>query len=465
MMVAATTQTSEVRWSNCRERHMKCHLLLLFALGLFSCACAQEALIPLDSAGKLDRITLDDERKLGLFTDHPGFREARLFQISDSAYVLEIEFQPQSQLLKERRPFTADSVLAFRSRVMAQIRAFAPRLSLNQEGRAKFITGTTLLSLLYYGWAVPAMFQIPDGTTAVATYFLIGGAGYFIPYMATKYYSVTDGMAALSWYGGTRGIADGILLDQLIAGPKASGRDRLASGVVVSIAEMAALFHEAEGANLSPGTVAVIGTGGDWGYALGCGAAQLGRFFEGHGESRAAATILLFHGAGLAAGRIAAYDHPYTKGDARVLESAMILGGGVFATAADVLGSRNGDVFLVTAMVGSATGFELGHFLTRDTRFSDGQGSLIALGELTGALTGTGIAYVIRGGKGDERVYTGLAAFGGAAGFWLGYKAFAPHAPRKVSSWDLRVAPQPMISSASAAAPRLIPGIGARVSF
>jgi hypothetical protein len=224
---------------------------------------------------------------------------------------------------------------------------------------------------------------------------------------------------------------------------------------------MISLLRLAEKSNMSAGTAATIGVCGDLGFGIGGGVADLGNL-----SGRAAGgTVLLGHALGLLASQAMIRDHPYTAGDARVLETAWMLGAGGAAALTDAFGSDNEDLFVLAAMAGSATGFGIGHTLTRNTNFTESQGSLIALGTVGGALTGAGITYVIKGGKGDERLYLGLATVGAVAGFGFTYKALAPHAEKKTSSWDLRIAPQPLTALSSLSKVRLVPGIGAHLTF
>ena len=444
---------------------MKPALMILVMFCLAPCVRAQEALVPLDSAGKVETISLELEQKLAMFGEYVNFREARLFQVSDTSYVLEVLYRPESKVLRARKSLTSDEVVAFRRQVGANILKYAPRYGLNQDGRAQFVRGTTTLALGYYGWAVPVMLDVGSSASAVAGYLLIGSAGFFIPYLATQNSTITDGMASMAWYGGSRGIAHGMLLDLLISGKRTDTQGLHALGVTVSVAEMVTMLTVARSYDISSGHAALFAFGGDYGFAFGAGAAQLARYFDSGREREAAATILVAHAAGIGVGQIMYHQHRYSKGDAHVLESATILGAGVLFAAADVVDVSDGDALLTVAMIGSIGGCAAGHLLTGHTNFTEGQGSLIALGELGGALTGAGIAYIAKGGEGDETAYVGLAAAGGAAGFWFSYKAFAPKAETKTSSWDLRVMPQPVASLSSAAKVKIVPGIGMHLKF
>jgi len=132
--------------------------------------------------------------------------------------------------------------------------------------------------------------------------------------------------------------------------------------------------------------------------------------------------------------------------------------------ALDVLTVNETNALVSASMVGGISGFVAGHTLTRNTRFSAGQGSLVTLGELGGGLLGIGTAYLITRGKGSERPYVGLAAIGSVAGFWFAYKAFTPSSSKKSANWDVRVSPQALLSLSSSSSARIVPGVSVSIT-
>ena len=77
---------------------MKKKTLFVFFVLLFIClnkiGSAQEVQISIDEEGKIDCTDSKLEQELGLFTEYSNFREARLYQISDTSFVLEVSYQP-----------------------------------------------------------------------------------------------------------------------------------------------------------------------------------------------------------------------------------------------------------------------------------------------------------------------------------------------------------------------------------
>src|ERR1019366_1720252 len=79
---------------------MKILLLVIFFVLLCGRAVAQEVQVPFDSAGTIQVINQDLEKKLDLFTAYPHFEEARLFQEPDSSYSVEITSDSSGRTLR-----------------------------------------------------------------------------------------------------------------------------------------------------------------------------------------------------------------------------------------------------------------------------------------------------------------------------------------------------------------------------
>jgi len=94
-------------------------LLATLALGAGGLR-AQEVQVPVDEAGRIQVITAELARRLGLFAEVEGFREARLFQLPDGTFLLEITSGRGNQLQRDRRPLSAADAAAFRSDLTAR---------------------------------------------------------------------------------------------------------------------------------------------------------------------------------------------------------------------------------------------------------------------------------------------------------------------------------------------------------
>jgi hypothetical protein len=430
---------------------MKTSLVVLFFLFLLlrpTSARAQEVQVPLDREGKIEIIDSDLEKKLGLFTTYQGFREARLYQISDTSFVLEITYQPADRTMKVRLPLTASEVKVLRDKVSLRITEQAPEATLNHEGRTSMIIGSTALSLGFYGWAVPVVLETNDGKTATALYMLTSGAGFFLPLTLTNSIDVTDANAILYRYGGTRGIIHGILLNNLLLGEAATGKGQVAFGMLGSIGESIAGFSVAS--NMTAGKASTIGVYGDFGLGLALGTCGLMDLFDAGHEGATAAAVLLGSAGGMIAGNVLSNQQPYTRGDAIVLEGAGLLGAYIPIAALDLFGVEGGKTYDAASMLGSVAGLALAHgSLLRGKDFTTGQGVLIQLGTLGGALTGAGIAYLLSSSRADGTLFLTSSAIGAVGGFAITYSLFSKEAQTREgnSSWNLNLFPGGLLTS------------------
>lgn len=415
-------------------------LLLLFSV---STASAQEVRRAFDPDGRIETIDSRLAEKLGLFSEYEGFQEARLYQQADSAFVLEIVYRPGPETLRDRRSLSASEVERLRARVEKRLRSSGSSSSLDQEGRTELLVNSTLLSLGFYGYALPVSLGIEDGTGVAALYMLTSGAGFFAPYALTRDRPVTEGQTKLFQYGGTRGIAHGALIGLLAAGDELSVRGFMGSALATSVGEALAGFGLAGTRRIDQGTAETIGAGGDFGLGLGLGVGFL--IDPDDPEPRTVAGPALAGSlAGLLTGRYLSRRTTYTPGDARVLRVLGSLGALSGLAAADLAGIRNTRALLGSTMATSVVGFGLAHRLLRSRDVPTNSGTFTALGTTGGGLTGLGIAYLLTGEEfedADATPFLTLGTLGAAAGFGLMYRTFAEDAPTNTTGWRLQLRP------------------------
>jgi len=397
---------------------------------------AQEVQVPIDEDGRVQVITADLERRLRLFPDYAEFREARLFQLSDTSFVLEITHEPAGRLTRVRVPLTLTAAQDFRRRVSASLRQAAPEAALDQSGRTKLLVWTTVLSLLYYGPAVPVTLNVDDPQGAVGLYLLSAGTGFFAPWLATKRIPVTEAAAVLATYGATRGIFHGALATYLFASDP-SDRAFTGAGLIGGVAEGIAYFAAANAGRMTAGTAELVGVGGDVGLGLGLGAAHLAGFFDDdpfyccRTYTAAAATALLSTAGGLGVGSALSRTEPYTRGDAFLLRNAGLLGAHVGLALADAL-NPNGDrdkLYSALAMTGGTAGLIAGRQLVHGRDFTTAQGTFTTLGQIAGGLAGLGVGYLVSSENGDNStVLLAASAIGAGVGYRLMYHSFARRA-------------------------------------
>ena len=405
---------------------------------------SQEIQTPLDSQGKIKIIDSNLEKKLGLFSGYSNFQEAQLFQIPDTTYALEIYYQPGDKIYKARLPMTMEEVQEFQKLVSQRMKDEVPRVTLDQDGRSKFIASMMGLSLGFYGWAVPVSLDVSDGKVALALYMLTSSAGFYLPFSATRDKPVTDASATLCLYGGTRGILHGIEFAFLFSDePEEQGT--IASGLVFSLAEAFAGYKLAGQNKYSAGTTEVIGVGGDFGVGFGFGTAHLVNFIEDENGRGIAGSVLLESGLGLLAGHWMASQQSYTRGDANVLGAAGLLGAYLPLAIVDMTANDQDKAYTAASMTGAIAGLSFGHHLVKGKDFSTGQGSLISLSQCAGGLLGLGLAYLIAPEDSDDSaLFLTSSSVGAATGFWLMYRALENDASiqKKKLSVDIKLNPE-----------------------
>jgi len=467
---------------------------------------AADILVPFDP----DRgtITLYHEQASALNLSPAGRVpfEVRVFQSqeADSALSLEILWLEGERLVRERRPLTRDELTAMRARVAAAAAATAaldasraapppeaapgpppqaapapplprdstrtppstppppaPRLN---AGRAALLTGSAIVALGFYSWAVPVALDLHE-RDAVGVGMLSAASGFFVPLLLTPRANVTTGMSNLSFYGSTRGIVHGLALHDWIAGEPSvtyggdyvsiedDDNERLAATVAGSVCEGVAGYFWARQAGLDAGRTQTIAVAGDYGILWGLGIAELldDDDNEGSRDERRlrGASITLASAASLAGGALAAGQRGYSWGDAEIVRTTGLVVAGLAAATIDVghdigaddpdrddgLSDPNDDPkpYIAAAMAASLAGIVLGDRLVAGADFSPGQALLADLGTLAGGALGLAAAYLLTHDPDESGPFTIGAALGGAGGFALTYRLTRPDAVRRAA--------------------------------
>jgi hypothetical protein len=436
---------------------------------LATAARAQEVRVPVDAHGEVEKIDRAMEDKLSLFPTYANFEEALLYQLPDSSFALEVFYNADGKIAKQRTMMSAAEAETFRRRVSDSIAARLPAVAIDQDGRATLVAGATIYSLAFYGWAIPYIVDAPDTKTSVALYMLTSGAGFFIPYILTQHARVTDADAALALGAGQLGIAHGIFLDLLIEGHSATTAASLGGGMGLSIAEMVGGYYLADRTGMTPGKADVIYVGGLFGTGLGAGTGLLCNLFDDD-ERAAGGVALIGAGLGYIGGNALANMQSYTPGDAQVLFGAGALGAYVPLAITELTrGNANLSYkpYVASSMVGSLAGLAAGHFLVKDKDFSTSSGSYIVLGGVAGGLLGTGIAYLASSDARDNTsLYLSSSAAGGLLGFSAMYLLLRDDARRTEtgSLWRFNLSPEGIAAYALGGRINLPPGYSAPIA-
>ncbi len=413
-------------------------LMIILLIG--TSAIAQESQIevqvPIDSSGTVTEITPDLERKLGIFPDVKRFLHARIFQVNDTSYVLEVAYRVNGKLARRRSLMSREEVEAFRKDVTHRTQSLDHRVLINQEGRGGLIFGQTLLSLGFYGWAVPLFLDVSDSRGAVATYMLVGAGGFYIPYAITRNIPVNKANQMMSFYGATRGIAYGLILEDLLLRDQDEEptRSQLAFATFGSIAGSLVGFKAANWLHLNIDQAELIGVTGDFGIGIGFGTAYAMGLYENEKRQRLAdANVLAFSGLGLGVGNWLSRREDYTRGDAYVLRAIGILGAHLALPIVDATRTEKEKAYAAVITLGSIAGLGVGNRLLQGQNFSFSEGLIITSGQVAGGLLALGITYLVdTERKFDDLAYFTTSALGSLGGFTLTFRAFS----RKSSKMD-----------------------------
>ncbi len=311
-------------------------------------ARAQEAVretqVPFDSSAAVLEVGPELRRELGLFPDVEGFEAARLFLTDDGRTVLEVSARRQGRLVRQRRELSAPELEGLRDRLATALEARSASPPVAREGRGGLVLAETVLGLGYYGWAVPKVLDVQSTRGQVAAYLLTAGASFYLPYRLTRSLAVSQAHRDAVVWGGTRGIAYGAVLGDMITLGDGGGdndtRVILGLGMLGSLAGQILGYQAVSAAQADRGDVALWSTVGDLGLAGGFGTAVALGLYRGKetcdfdlctvSETEAtrgghAATLAL--GAASLWGAYAwSKARDYTVGDARALLSFGLLG-------------------------------------------------------------------------------------------------------------------------------------------
>lgn len=434
--------------------------VLVASLLVATIGAAADLQVPLDRAGRVQRIDAALARRIRMFTDRPDFQEARLFQLADSSFVLEISSLSGASLTRERVPLTAAGADSLRGVVTAGLAEYKTTPTLDSSGRPLFVAATTGMCFGFYGWAIPYLFmENASSETITGTYLVTSSAGTFIPLWLTRNRPVSMGSALMSWYGMSRGTLHGAIFP-LAFNESPDDKAPVAAAFALSIAEGIAGFEWAAHTHMTEGSASTITTGADFGGLYGLGFAHL---FDADASGGAAGT-LIGSGLGLAAGAIYAPRRAHTYGDASVMRTAGWIGGYMGLAIDQVIATDNDYTKSTTAaaMTGAAAGLFLGDGLVRRTDFTFGQGVIVDLCTIGGGLFGLGIGTIAAGdSEVQRRVYWSASSLGTVGGYAIGYALGAMSARRAAAdrtSWHLEIVPSPPLRRGG------LPGLSVMVS-
>jgi len=341
---------------------------------------------------------------------------------------------------------TLSDVQSLRSRIHDIYKQTTPVGLKDQSGRSDFINTIIGLSISYYGWSIPFLFQDIDSKAFVALYLMTASGTILYTTSATQQMELSKETAMGFQYGAIHGIVHGNALYAIIAGDYARWFIPVSS--VVSALEGTIVMSWVRENHTPLGNMHTVGVFSDFGTAMGVGGAFLLRkgdeFTLNEKDLRLlGSTVLAGSGVGYLIGNVIIDNTSYSSGDADILQSAGFLGAADAFAIADLAGTENRKALVSATMAGAVVGLGIGHALTRLNDFTDDQGTSIRLYTSLGMILGLGTAYIISGSESDRTIFLSMSTLGASIGFALAYNSANSVQSRSGTShaWNIRLDP------------------------
>lgn len=374
-------------------------LAVLVLIGGSAVHAQVERQIAFDEAGKILVITksLNDEYRW--FEPTETFLEARLFRMTDSAFVLEITRRSDQGNERERRQLSMVEMLSLRSRI--QVQPLPVEVGgLDQSGRSTLLWGSTLWSLFYYGTAITYALSAEGEAGAAPSYLIAGGLGYFVPALLTQNANVTAGAATLAVGGMFQGALHGWALAGLIGGENVNSRTGFALSVVGGVSETVAGYVIGTNTGISEGAASLINTTEFYGAAGGALAALtiVGTDVSGNTGIRVLSGLGLIGAAGgIFVGNEIIKSQHITTSDATVYAVSGALGLGLPYAILSAVNPSDVSARLITGigLLGAAGGLYLGTRFIDGLDYRDDDGTTVLLSTLAGGVVGLGVSQIV----------------------------------------------------------------------
>lgn len=381
--------------------------------------------------GKLEVIDTKLAKKLPLFADYEDFQQAMVFKNGDNEYLMEIIYKSDDKFYVDRKTLS-QSELDLLCKDIEGTGLNIVSSDINQNGRQELLVSSTISGLGFYAWSSFLALNIENERPRVATYMLVGGSSFFVPFFLTKDKEVTKPMARAYSIGTGTGIGHGFLIKNLIDVNDETydwqeANRRLAIPMVLGLAESITLTKLVQKHDLSIGNVGMIATGSVWGagYGAATAAITLKETTEYPKDINRVTTLsLLGSGAGMYAGHKIFQKMPtMTNGDVIVTNAYGVIGALYAATASD-LAFEEYDVNEIKIMLGSmsllsAGGMAYGLHRTKDYNYSTAEGSFIGLSEIAGGLLGIGVGYLVSNDGLESETALVSASIGATTGLFF----------------------------------------------
>ncbi len=310
--------------------------------------------------------------------------------------------------------------------------------------RNSFVRQQTLYGIVLYGPSF-ALTIAHEPVPATAAYLVMAGGSFFAAAELARDLRITDGMQTLATHAPWQGGAIGAALQYAM-----TGKNDLAAGVFFGsmLGTAGALTL---GQRLTSGAAMASVFGAD--VAAGLAMGTMYAFDANYGGTRTRAAVGA--GAALAGMQLGAMYATYarynvTEGDVFALTTSSLIGGA--AAGSFVANGHPGHKTSTLAMLGGFVGGLVAgdRLLVRRIDHSPGEGALVGMAGVAGALMGGGVAVLVGSSARFNAATAALGAAGAAGGVWMAerWMGTRPDAGRRISE-RLTVTPQALALAAA----------------
>lgn len=352
--------------------------------------------------------------KISFFSKYNDFQQATLTKEGDRL-VLSITYKDDGVFQTEKRTIEQSQVddICQEITLINSSRGYIEE-DMSTEGNRRLIISSTIFSLGLYGWGIPVAFGAENYKTYTASYLLVGGGGFFIPFLATRKKDVSMGMAWGYTYGAGVGALHGMAFSSLINSDKIETQAGLSVGF--SVTESLLGYFVAKNRDYSWGRVSSMGSGGIWGLGYGALLPMVFTDSENISSSVFGASMLTVSGAGMFAGNYLYSKNTVTPGDVVVINSLGLVSSVYPFAIGESLDIKSDQLYVALTLLGSTVGLAGGVLKTKNYNYSRQQGNIIAIGEVSGGLVGIALAVLA---DASFEGYLWAGAIGGTAGFFV----------------------------------------------
>jgi hypothetical protein len=411
---------------------------MLFVLG-FSCAQKNTDQLNKVSFDSRDRIFLIDkatELQAGLFPDIANFKEATVYQISDSAYLVLIVSSPKNIKLNlkieeyKALQTKTDNYLTNRMKpgykgfTVSNTPVFISPIKQSKNGRPKLIIASTTLSVIGYGALIPHGLGLGQKESAITSLIIVAG-GFGVPFISTMHKEVPMAAANLFGGGGGLGLLHGILLFGAVYSPQLrtnyiqDEKNYNLTVASVSLAEALGGYYLGKSGDIStPQSQMIVNNGLTAGVAGLAGSVSLG-FFHHDNFKIGLTTSLVSSLAGYYTGYLICNSFNYNEGNAEVHNTIVPL---TMLTSYSIAAISNADnqITCGALTLSYPLGILLANKMVENCNFTKPQANAITFTTIGGGLFGLGLAKMI-GESSTVKSTALITSLGAIGGFYLTY--------------------------------------------